>query len=123
MQSAQLRLIRSSIALLLSFTFSAALWCQAPPPDTAEPPPDSDKAEPPAERPEAPADKPELASKPEAPEKPFPTRKVIGGVVMGAGAIMGAVAIQQLLLWIDLKDRGDKLPKDTAEYNTLDAAL
>src|SRR5204862_3679283 len=55
-----------------SLTFSAALWGQAPPPDTAEPPPDSDKAEPPAERPEAPADKPELASKPEAPEKPVP---------------------------------------------------
>lgn len=36
-----------------------------------------------------------------------PTRKIVGGIVLGAGVILGAVAIQQGLLYMDLQDRGD----------------
>jgi hypothetical protein len=44
--------------------------------------------------------------------KPFPTRKVVGGVVFGAGVVLGALAVQQALLYGDLKDRGKEIAKN-----------
>jgi hypothetical protein len=45
------------------------------------------------------------------PEKPFPTKKVIGGAALAGGVILGVIAVQQLLLWVDLQDRGDEIAK------------
>ncbi|AKU96021.1 hypothetical protein AKJ09_02685 [Labilithrix luteola] len=44
-------------------------------------------------------------------EKPFPTRTVVGGVVLGAGVILGAVAVQQALFYGELQDRGKEVAK------------
>lgn len=40
------------------------------------------------------------------------SRKILGGVVLGAGVILEAVAVQQGMLYLDLKDRG----RDYAQY-------
>jgi hypothetical protein len=52
---------------------------------------------------------------PPEPSNPAKTRKIIGGVAMGAGAVMGAIAITQLVHYLDLQDRGDKVAEKVDE--------
>lgn len=58
------------------------------------------------------------STEPAAPEKPFPTRKVVGGVMIAGGVGLGVLAVQQFLFWNELQDRGDdyarRVPKDEA---------
>jgi hypothetical protein len=61
---------------------------------------------------------------PVEPEKPFPTRKVVGGVMIAGGVGLGVLAVQQFLFWNDLQDRGDEeaklVAKDKAPCETSD---
>lgn len=43
--------------------------------------------------------------------KPFPTRKVIGGALVGVGIVLGVVAVQQFLLYQDVQDRGTEVAR------------
>lgn len=68
---------------------------------------------------------------PPEPSNPGRTRKIIGGIAMGSGVVLGVFAVQQLIHYIDLQDRGSDaaagVPKDkdcateTAECAKLDS--
>lgn len=45
-------------------------------------------------------------TEPVEPEKPFPTKKVVGGVMIVGGIGLGVLAVQQALFYGDLQDRG-----------------
>lgn len=55
---------------------------------------------------------------PAEPGKPFPTKKLVGGVMIAGGVGLAVLSVQQFLFWNDLQDRGDDyakvVPKDEA---------
>ena len=55
-------------------------------------------------------------TEPVEPEKPFPTKKVVGGVMIVSGIGLGVLAVQQALFYGELQDRGKEyaavVPKD-----------
>lgn len=54
---------------------------------------------------------PTTPPEPTEPDKPFPTKKVFGGVALAGGVALGALAIQQLIFFLELEDRGEYYAK------------
>lgn len=56
---------------------------------------------------------------PTEPEKPFPTKKVVGGVMLVGGIGLGVLAVQQFLLYNKTQDEGEAYAKTSVRTGEL----